>query len=72
MINVCPLLTGVLKYSVPYLHLLSSPVHHSVEFRQRVNQVQQKHAMTSSLKEKKKREKKSKRNYLLQLSLDFV
>lgn len=53
MINVWHLLTVILKYSVPYLHRLSSPVHHSVEFRQRVNQVQQKHAMTSCLKEKK-------------------
>lgn len=54
MINVWHLLTGILKYSVPYLHRLSSPVHHSVEFRQRVNQVQEKHAMTSCLKENKK------------------
>lgn len=54
MINVWHLLTGILKYSIPYLHRLSSPVHHSVEFRQRVNQLQQKHAMTSCLKERKK------------------
>lgn len=72
-INVGHIFTRKIKCSVSHLYRLSWSGHHPVAFRQRANQVQQQHVVTGILKEYfKEFVRRSRLNYLLQVSLDFV